>query len=183
MTVADKKKFTYDDYLKMPEDERYELIEGELLMSPSPATKHQKILRELVLTVVSHVKKKALGEVFFAPYDIFFDDENVLQPDLIFVSKDNVSIITEKNIHGSPDLVVEILSESTAYRDLIQKKKLYERFGVKEYWVVAPDDELVEVYILTENGGYQLSRSYIKEDTLTSRMIKGLQLHLKEIFA
>ncbi len=179
--VIEKKRYTYEDYLKTPEDRRYELIEGELLMTPSPITKHQRILRKLTVHLSIYVEKYNLGEIFIAPYDIYLDSENVVQPDILFISKDRLNIIGEKNIQGAPDLVIEILSENTAYRDLVQKKKLYARFGVKEYWIVIPGEELVEIYTLKDNT-YMLYKTYSKDDTLESSLLKELKIALKGIF-
>ncbi len=144
-TVIEKKKYTYEDYLKTPEDERYELIEGELLMTPAPIPKHQRISRKIEFILEKYVTENDLGEVFYAPCDVHLDDENVIQPDILFISKDRLNIIGEKNIQGAPDLVIEIISENTAYRDLVQKKRLYSRFGVKEYWIAIPREELIEM--------------------------------------
>lgn len=177
-----KKKYTYEDYLKTPDDERYELIEGDLIMTPSPTTKHQRISRKLEFFIEKHVVENNLGEVFYAPYDVHLDNENVLQPDILFVSKERTAIINEKNIKGVPDLVIEILSESTAYRDVIQKKKLYARFGVKEYWIVACDDKLIEVYQLKHKDEYKLNKTYYENDILESHVIRGLKIELKSIF-
>jgi Uma2 family endonuclease len=180
-TVTEKKRYTYEDYLKTPEDERYELIEGELLMTPSPVTEHQRISRDLGFEILKSVRENDLGEVFYAPYDVYLDDENVVQPDILFISKERLNIIGEKDIQGAPDLVIEILSENTAYRDFVQKKKLYARFGVKEYWIVIPGEELVEVYILKDKT-YILYKTYNKDDTLESPSIKNLKIELKGIF-
>ena len=180
-TVTEKKKYTYEDYLKTPDNERYELIEGELLMTPSPITKHQRISRELEFEIMKFVKANALGEVFYAPYDVYLDEENVVQPDILFISKERLNIIGEKNIQGAPDLVIEIISESTAYRDLVQKKKLYGKFGVKEYWIVIPGEELVEVHILKDNT-YVLHKTYGKDDAVESPYLKKLKIELKGIF-
>jgi Uma2 family endonuclease len=180
-TVTEKKKYTYEDYLKTPDDERYELIEGELLMTPSPVTKHQMISREIGFELIKFVKENNLGEVFYAPYDVYLDNENVLQPDIIFISKERLNIIGEKNIQGAPDLLIEIISESTAYRDLVQKKKLYAKFGVKEYWIVIPGEELVEIYILKDNT-YMLYKTYNKNHALESPYLKNLKIELKDIF-
>jgi len=179
--VIEKKKYTYEDYLKTPEDERYELIEGELLMTPSPITRHQRISRKIVFTLEKFVTENDLGEVFDAPYDVYFDNENVVQPDILFVSKERSNIIGEKNIQGSPDLVIEIISESTAYRDLVQKKKLYARFGVKEYWIVFPGEEFIEIYTLKDNA-YTLYKTCSKDDTLESLYLRDLKIGLKGIF-
>lgn len=176
-----KKKYTYDDYLKTPDDKRYELIEGDLLMTPSPITRHQRILRKLLLKIASHVEEKGVGEVFVSPFDVYLDAENVVQPDILYVSKERLDIIGEDNIKGSPDFVIEILSESTAYRDTIQKKMLYARFGVKEYWIVAPGEAMIELYSL-KNDEYSLEGTYRKQHTIESRVLPGLRVELKEIF-
>ncbi len=180
-TVAQKKKFTYQDYLKTPADERYELIEGDMLMTPSPATRHQKISRDIEFEILKFVRANHLGEIFDAPYDVYLDEENVVQPDILFISKERLNIIGEKNIQGSPDLVIEILSENSAYRDLVQKKKLYARFSVKEYWVVIPDEESIEIYILKDNT-YTIHKTFNKNETLESPYLKDLRIELKNIF-
>ena len=122
-----------------------------------------------------------LGEVFYAPFDVYFDNENVVQPDILFISKERLNIIAEKNIQGAPDLVIEIISESTAYKDLIQKKKTLCKICVKEYWIVIPEEGSIEIYILKDNT-YQLLKTYSKDDILESPLLKGLKIALKEIF-
>ena len=180
-TATEKKKHTYEDYLKTPDDARYELIEGDLLMTPSPVTKHQRILRDLGFELLSFVRAKNLGEIFLAPYDVYFDNENVVQPDILFISRERLNLIGEKNMQGPPDLVIEILSESTAYRDLIQKKKLYARYCVKEYWIVIPEEESVGIYSI-KNDVFILHKSFGKDDTLESPVLKGLKIDLRNIF-
>jgi Uma2 family endonuclease len=179
--TTEKKKYTYADYLKTPDDERYELIEGELLMTPSPVMRHQRISRKMLIALDNHVTDNDLGEVFDAPSDVYLDNENVVQPDILFVSKERLDIIGEKNIQGAPDLVIEIISESTAYRDLVQKKKLYARFGVKEYWIVIPEESSVDIFTLKDNA-FVLHKSYGKEDILQSPLLKKLKIELKKIF-
>jgi len=179
--TTEKKKYTYADYLKTPDDERYELIEGELLMTPSPVMRHQRISRKMLIALDNHVTDNDLGEVFDAPSDVYLDNENVVQPDILFVSKERFDIISEKNIQGTPDLVIEIISESTAYRDLVQKKKLYARFGVKEYWIVIPEESSVDIFTLKDNA-FVLHKSYGKEDILQSPLLKKLKIELKKIF-
>ncbi len=180
-TVIEKRKYTSEDYLKTPDDERYELIEGELLMTPSPIPRHQRISGRLDFELRKFVTENDLGEVFYAPCDVFLDNENVVQPDILFISKDRLNIIGKKNIEGAPDIVIEIISENTAYRDLVQKKRLYAKFGVKEYWIVVPGEELIEVYIL-KNNTFILYKTYSKDDTLESLYLKGLKIGLKNIF-
>ena len=180
-TATEKRKFTYEDYLKTPDDERYELIGGELLMTPSPVPKHQRVSRKIEFLLEKFVTEKDLGEVFDAPCDVHLDDENVVQPGILFISKDRLNIIGEKNIERAPDLAIEILSESTAYRDLVQKKKLYSRFGVKEFWIVDPGEETIEVYSLKGNT-FLLINTYSKNEILESPYLKGLKIELKGIF-
>ena len=180
-SIIEKKKYTYDDYLKTPDDKRYELIEGELYMTPSPITNHQRISGRIEFELRKFVVENDCGEVFDAPYDVYFDDENVVQPDILFISKDRLNIIGDKNLQGAPDLVIEILSESNAYRDLIQKKKLYARFGVKEYWIVVPGEKTIDIHILKEKT-YQLYKTLGEDDTLESQILKGFKMELKAIF-
>ncbi len=180
-TIAEEKKCTYEDYLKTPDDKRYELIEGELLMTPAPAPRHQKISRELGYEFLRIVKEKKIGELFYAPCDVYLDNENVVQPDILFITKDRLDIIGEKNIQGAPDLVVEIISESTAYRDLVQKKCLYAKYGVKEYWVVVPEHEIVEVYVLRESL-YGLHNTFRKGDSLDSPSFPDFHIGLTNVF-
>ena len=181
LPVTEKKKSTYEDYLKTPDDKRYELIEGELLMTPSPIPQHQRISRDLAFELLRFVKANNLGEIFYAPCDVHLDDENVVQPDILFIAKESLDIIGDKNIQGAPDLVIEIISESSAYRDMVQKKKLYVRFGVKEYWIVIPEEGSIEIFIL-KNDTYQSYKNYTREDILESPSLKGLTIALKEIF-
>jgi Uncharacterized protein conserved in cyanobacteria len=140
-TVVEKnRKYTYEDYVNTPDDKRYELIGEELLITPSPTTKYQRVLRKLEFMLEALVSQNNLGEVFFSPYDVYLDHENVVQPDIMFISKGRFGIIGEKNIQGAPCLAVEIISESRAYRDMVQKKNLYAKFGVKKYWIVIPEE-------------------------------------------
>ena len=153
--VIEKKKYTYEDYMKTSDDKRYELIEGDLLMTPSPVPNHQRISRKIEFVLEEFVTQNNLGEIFDAPCDVYLDDGNVIQPDILFISHDRLAIIGEKNIQGAPDLAIEIVSENSAYRDMVQKKRLYARFGIREYWIAIPESEEIEVYTL-KNNTYQL---------------------------
>jgi len=179
--VVNKKKYTYKDYLNTPDDRRYELIEGELIMTPSPVTYHQWISKNLEYELESFVRKTKTGRVFYAPYDVHLDDENVLQPDILFVSNERLDIIGEKNIKGAPDLVIEIISESTAYNDLVRKKKLYARFGVREYWIVDPGEKNVDAYQIKDMT-FKHSRTFTQKDKLKSQILEGLSINLVDIF-
>lgn len=180
-TTIEKKKYTYEDYLKTPEDQRYELIEGELIMTPSPVTYHQWISKNILYELEKLVRDKKIGKVFNAPYDVYLNDENVVQPDILFISKERENIIGEKNIQGAPDLVVEVLSEGTSYRDLVKKKKLYARFGVKEYWIVDPIEKTVEKYSNKEKT-FTTEISYSQNDILESLLLPGLKMQLSDVF-
>lgn len=179
---AEKKtKYTYQDYLRTPEDKRYELIGGELIMVPAPRPRHQRISGRLEFLLRSYIEKNNLGEIFDAPCDVVFDEENVLQPDILFISKERQEIVTEDNIKGAPNLVIEILSPSSAYFDLVKKKKIYARFGVKEFWVVDPEEKTIEIYLL-EKDSYKLIQSLTGKDALTSEVFPGLSINLNELF-
>ena len=181
-TVIEKnKKYTYEDYVNTSDDRRHELIEGELLMAPSPVPRHQMICGKLEFILRKFITENNLGELLFAPCDVYLDEENVVQPDIMFISKDRLNIIGEKNIQGAPCITIEIISENSAYRDMVQKKRLYAKFGVKEYWIVIPEEESIEIYVL-ENNMYQLTKLYRKNDTLESASLKGLEIELKGIF-
>ncbi len=128
--------WTYQDYLELPSDGKiYEIIGGTLLMAPAPATKHQKVSRNLEVLIWDYVRKNKLGEIYDAPIDVIFDRLNIVEPDLVYISQERTNIIKEKGIFGAPDLVVEILSPHNANVDIKKKKQLYEHFAVREYWV------------------------------------------------
>src|SRR5438128_3226950 len=144
-------KLTYEDFLLFPDDgKRHELIDGEHYVTPSPKTKHQRVSGNLFAALHNHVHPRRAGQLLAAPMDVLLSDTDVVEPDLLFISAARSSIITEPNIQGAPDLVVEILSEGTRKTDEITKRKLYERFGVTEYWVVDPELETVKVYRLSD---------------------------------
>lgn len=180
-TIIEKKKYTYEDYLKTPEDKRYELIEGELVMTPSPVPYHQWILKNIEFELEKFVRQQNIGKVFIAPCDVYLDEENVVQPDIFFISKDRLNIIGDKNIQAAPDLVVEVLSEGTSYKDMVKKKKLYARFGVKEYWIVDPWEKTIEIYSNKEKT-FSLQKSYLQNDILESPIVTGLEIKLSDVF-
>ena len=173
-------KFNYQDYLQLPEDKRYEIIDGDLFMVPSPNESHQHILTNILYILINYVRRNKLGAIYCAPFDILFSDEDIVQPDVIFVSNENKKVITKDNIKGSPDLLVEILSPSTSKRDMGIKKKLYARHGVREYWIVDPKRETVDVFRL--KGREFESKQYGVQDCLSCSVIKNLTIEAKEIF-
>ncbi|MBW1692521.1 MAG: Uma2 family endonuclease [Deltaproteobacteria bacterium] len=174
-------KFTYEDYLHFSEDKRYEIIDGEVYMVPSPGEAHQNICANLAFTLRVFVKENNLGRVYFAPFDVVFSETDVVQPDIMFVSKERLNIITEKNIQGTPDLIVEIISPSSEYRDKVIKRKLYSQYDLKEYWLVDPENKEIEVMALRESG-LNTIRTYKMPNILESLILKGLKIKLDEVF-
>lgn len=176
-----KIKFTYQDYKNLPESEtkRYELLEGELVMVPSPTTYHQRISANIVYLLQDFVRKHDLGFVYDAPCDVVLSPEDVVQPDIFFITKERSGIIAEGNIRGAPDLIIEILSPATAERDRTYKRTLYARHGVREYWLVDPDKRAIEVMILGEKGFQSVG---VYTQTLTSPIFPGLTINLAEVF-
>ena len=181
---AQRLKLTYEDYLLFPEDgKRHEIINGDHFMSPSPLTKHQRISSALHLILGLFIREKKLGHLLAAPMDVVLSDFDVVEPDLLFISTARESIITDKNIQGAPDLVIEILSEGTRKTDEIIKRKLYETHGVSEYWVVDPVLSTVKVY-RTINNEYVRTDELSAEanDTLNTPLLPGLSILLSDIF-
>ena len=181
VTATTRVRFTYEDYLNTPEDKRYELLDGELIMVASPNIPHQRAERELAFQVIGFVKRHDLGVVLFAPTDVILSDTDVVQPDLLFVSHERAHIIAHNAIHGAPDLVVEILSPSTARRDLTFKRRLYAKHGVKEYWQVNIDERRITVLSLGDND-YEVAAIYGSGETLTSPVLPCFTLAIDEIF-
>ena len=179
-SVKPKLRLTYEDYASLPDDERCELIDGELIPMPSPKEIHQKILKLMTLRFFS-VEARGLGTFYFAPFDVVLSPFDVVQPDLVFVSNARAHIITEDNIQGAPDLLVEILSPSTAGYDRTVKRNLYARHGVGEYWLVDPYAKTITVLILGA-GGYSAYAVFGEGDILTSPSLPGFALNLSELF-
>ncbi|MCE2997263.1 MAG: Uma2 family endonuclease [Cyclobacteriaceae bacterium] len=141
-------------YQMLPEGTLAELINGKIYMSPSPIKRHQKVIGKLFSQLYQHFENQNLGEVYMAPFDVYLDEHaNAVQPDVIFVKQENLSIVKD-HIHGVPDLVVEVLSGGNRGHDLKTKKDLYEKFQLKEYWVIDPDSNEAIIFIY-ENGAYK----------------------------
>ncbi len=171
--------YTIGDYKSLPEGSLYQLINGELIGSPSPTPYHQKVLRNLFVHLWKHISEKTLGEVFFSPIDVYLEEKEAYQPDIIFISRERLDIVKEDGIYGAPDLVIEILSETTAYYDMKHKKTVYERSGVKEYWIVDPYEKSVEVYE-NRKGKFEMIE-YVKEGIVKSEIL-GVKVKIEEIF-
>lgn len=179
--AAGRERYTYEDYCRLPEGSPYQLIGGELVMTPSPTPYHQMVSMKLELKMASFVLEKDLGIVLYAPLDVYLDETETYQPDIIFISKERLSIIEEKRINGAPDLVAEILSPSTGYYDLRSKYKVYEKKGVREYWIVDPQHKSVQVFCRQE-GKFVLDQEAEQQGTVKSRVIAGFEVQVESIF-
>jgi Uma2 family endonuclease len=182
LTVEKKKKYTVEDYMQLEEGAPFQLINYDLVMSPSPLLIHQLILGEFYDTLKYFIKEQGnKGIVVLPPMDIRLDDGNVYQPDLIYISGERVAEIAKDRIEGAPDLVLEILSPSTAYYDMRQKKNIYEKYGVKEYIIIDPLEQSVELYTFKESGFYLHQRTE-GNDILKSVVLPGFTVDLSTIF-
>jgi Uma2 family endonuclease len=176
--------WTYEDYLLFPSDgQRYEIVDGERYVTPAPARKHQHIVTNLIWLLRAYLEKRPIGLVYPAPFDLVLSDRDVVQPDLVYVSKERADVLDEQGARGTPDLVIEILSASTRRTDEVLKRKLYEKFGVAEYWIVDPELETIKVYRLAE-GRFGTPREVAAEhgDTLATPLLPGLELALGKVF-
>lgn len=182
VTIVDP-KLTYEDLRRMPDDgKRYELIEGEVFMTPAPRTRHQRTVGRLYVALVEFVRERDVGEVFLAPFDVVFGERTAVQPDLLFIRKDRLSIVTEMNVQGAPDLVIEVLSPSNAAFDRETKLQVYARAGVEELWYVDPDARTAEVLELGPDGRYILVSKFSNAESIASGALPGFSLPLAGLF-
>ena len=175
-------KRTYEDYCATADDKRYELLNGDLMMVPAPNMRHQRVLGRLHIELARFTQEHGLGEVYVAPCDVVLSNTDVVQPDLLFISRAREHTITDENVRGAPDLVIEILSPSTADRDVGYKHDLYSRHGVLEYWIVDPMAETVAVH-RQRDGRLELADTFGLPDSLGTALLEGLQIELDDIFA
>ena len=175
-------KLTYDDYCRTPDDERYELLNGELMMVPAPNMRHQRILLTLGRELDRFTEQHGLGKVYVAPCDVVLSDNDVVQPDVLFVSRAHEHRITEKNVQGAPDLVIEILSPSTAEKDLGRKYELYDSGGVLEYWIVDPAAGTVAVH-RRQDGRLEPAGTFGRGESVATAVLEGLAIEVEEILA
>ncbi len=180
-TAAVEKRYTYKDYFLIDDEKRYEVMKGELVMVPAPFTIHQRISRNLEFILCDFVRGKKLGEVLYAPTDVVFAEDVVVQPDILFISKERLDIIKEAAVMGSPDLVVEIVSPSSASYDTIDKRNIYEQYGGKEYWLVFPQEKVIEVLTLGNNLYREFCKAK-KTGGVKSKIIDGMAVELKDVF-
>jgi Uma2 family endonuclease len=175
--------WTYADYLRLPDDgTRCEILEGERVMTPSPFTPHQRVAFSLVRLLGDFVVSRRLGILRFAPCDVILADDVVVQPDILFVGKSRMEIVQKRGIFAPPDLVIEILSESHPERDTVRKLAIYGRHGVPEYWIVDPDRDRIEVFVL--EGGALVRRALHASGEVRSLVaLPGFAAPLDEIFS
>ena len=182
---APRLKLTYDDFLLFPDDgKRHELIDGEHYVTPSPNLRHQAISGRLYLLIGTWLRDNPRGRIYFAPLDVIFSRFDVVEPDLLYVSNERApELLSGQYVTGAPDLVIEIGSPSTRSRDETIKRRLYERSGVTEYWVVDPEIDVIRVYRRTgERFERPVELSVEAEDVLTTPLLPGLVIPLSQVF-
>jgi Uma2 family endonuclease len=178
-------RFTYEDFLLFPDDgKRHEIIDGEHYVTASPVVRHQRLVQRLGVALTEHLRAHpGQGEVFYLPLDVVLSPYDVVEPDLQVIAGDQSDILTEKNVQGPPALVVEVLSPGTRKRDEQIKRRLYERVGVREYWVVDPELDVVKVFRCTEDRLPRVAELSAEEhDTLTTPLFPGFSIGLDDLF-
>ncbi|HEY2584097.1 MAG TPA: Uma2 family endonuclease [Mucilaginibacter sp.] len=182
LTVEKKKKYTVEDYMLLEEGAPFQLINYDLIMSPSPLPIHQQILFELSeIIVLYNIKIGRKGQWMYAAMDVKFDEGNVLQPDILYIKEDRKAELIKDRVEGAPDLVIEILSPSNAYYDLRQKKDIYEKYGVKEYIIIDPIAKNADLYVL-KDGAYYLHQKAQNNESLNSVLLDGFNIELSQLF-
>ena len=181
VTKNPKVRYTYADYCQLPDDTRYELIDGEFYLIPSPGSQHQRVSFKLARLMADFVESLLLGVVYVAPLDVILSDHDTLQPDILFVAAGRESIITPRACEGAPDLVVEVLSPSTSRRDLVLKRERYARFGVREYWLVDPAARSLELLTL-QDGVFHSRGIYTGNMTPASAVLPGFAFRVDALF-
>ena len=179
-TARKTKQPTYKDCLKL-DNTICEVVNGKFFLPPSPDLLHQDVLRDLQYELWHHVRRRGLGKVYGAPTEVRFNDRNIVLPDLTFVAADNLDILKPKAIEGTPDLLIEITSATTLYRDNHLKKGLYEKMGVKEYWIVDPAHHALQIFTLGKDGGYELHCFVAEEGLAASRLLDGFGVDLEAL--
>ncbi len=178
-------RFTYDDFLLFPDEgKRHEIIDGEHYETPSPNRRHQDLVGRLYVVISAYLATRpGTGRLFLAPLDVVLSHHDIVEPDLLFVAADQRDILTEKNVQGPPALVVEVLSKSTRKRDAQIKRRLFERTGVREYWLVDPELDSVQVFRPVEGRLKRVVALTSEDDhTLTTPLLPGCAIGMRELF-
>ena len=174
---------TVENYKILPETgPRYQLIEGDLYMAPAPNRYHQDISRNLEYILLDYLDEHPIGKLYDAPFDVYLDDYNVFQPDILVVLNDRLSILTDAGAEGAPDFVVEILSPKTARLDRDNKRRVYATSGVRELWIIAPETRTIEVYLLGKDAA-KPAATYTALELFESTLFPGLRFDARKIFA
>jgi len=181
MSVPAALRFTYDDYALLPEDRRYEVVDGELFVTPAPSLFHQAVSERLEEAIRNFLKQTGLGVMFHAPCDVVLSPHDVVQPDILAVMGGRRAILTEKFVAGAPDLVVEVLSPSTEARDRVAKAKRYATFGVREMWLVDPASKTIDV-LVNAGDGFRRAELYGETDVVRSTILPGFELDAAPVF-
>jgi Uma2 family endonuclease len=178
----DAPRLTVAEYRNLPETgPRYQLIEGDLYMAPAPDRFHQDISRNLEVMLANYLSAHPIGVLYDAPFDVYLTDIDVFQPDLLIVLNENRRILTDAGAEGAPDFVVEILSPKTRQLDLVNKKRIYARMGVKELWIIDPDQREVVLYRFDQDPIEPVAKLRGQEE-VKSPLLPGLAIPLPEIF-
>jgi len=179
-----RRKLGWEDYQAFPEEgTRYEILDGKLAVTPTPFILHQRVSRNLELLLYNHISAYNLGEVLNAPVTVVLDEHTILEPDLVFVSTERAHLIGEKAIAGAPDLVIEILSPSTARRDRTVKLRLYGRFGVPHYWIVDPSARELFAFERTPSSrAFGPARVLRGNEAVEMSVPKGFRLELGKVW-
>jgi len=178
-------KLTYADLCQMPEDGlRHELIDGVHYVSPSATMRHQRIVGELFFGIRQYLEATPVGEVFISPLDVVLSDYDVLEPDVLFLTTEQVAAQTRIHVHGAPALAIEVLSPSSRKMDRDLKRRVYDRFGVQEYWIVDPDREAIHVHRRDAGGALRHVADLTRgaADTLTTPLLPGFACALHSLF-
>jgi len=182
LTAEKKKKYTVEDYMMLEDGAPFQLINYDLVISPSPIPLHQQIVFVLSeFIVLYNIKIGRKGQWMYAPADVKFDEGNVLQPDILYISEERKSELIKDRIEGAPDLIIEILSPSNAYYDLRAKKDIYEKYGVKEYIIIDPIAQNADLYVL-KNGAFYLDQKAENNQSLESILLPGLIIDISKLF-
>jgi Uma2 family endonuclease len=182
LRIDRSREWTVDDFLKLEESNTLcELINGELVIPPTPSPIHQNTNGNLYSFFKAEAKKTG-GKVYFAPIDLYIDHKNVFQPDLVFISAEKRNIITNRGIEGVPDLIIEIISPANVFTDRNRKKKVYQQIGVREYWIVDPANHTLEVYKHDQPDADVPHLYLVKEGEVSSSVLVNLKFDLKDIF-
>jgi Uma2 family endonuclease len=177
-------KLTYDDFLSLPDDgQRHELIGGDHYVTPSPVTRHQRISGELFFSLRGYLGAKGSGSVFTAPFDVLLSDHDVVEPDLLVILADQSDILTAQHVRGAPAIVVEILSPGTRRRDETLKRALYERAGVREYWTIDPDQNVVTLYRFESPDAATVALHRGTGEMVTSPLLPEWKIAVDELLA